>query len=702
MSPGPGLGEGHLHDRSGPRPFTLWDMAAGVLGSEAVAGDGRVWLLSSPLGLLRTVLPALMIGVLGAQGLVLVEDQQRHVALWLLLLQCVPLLVRPRFPRSVLGVAVAAAMVQVLLGMPATNATLGQAVALVTVVVRTGWPSSLVLPAVVLVLNVAAAWMGGLPALGHHALIMGASLAVAWAIGDATGQRVAAAEAVETELAVRTATAQWRSQLAASQERLRIAEELHRLVGEALDAIVVQAGAARLRATGARERLVTIESIARDVLSALDRFLGLLRRDDGDPAPTAREASAQPVALSAGHRLPPEWVSVARALGVLGPVVVLLTLAGIENFGVPAAQRPGAAGVVLLTVAATVPLVWRGSWPLFVAAAVCAASAVQLLIGMPVGNGVLAVAVAAHAVAVHHGWKRGAAWGLGSTVVLLALDARLDPADALELGVVVTVMVLGAVYIGDATRVAREHDASLQARIAAVETEAQLRERAAVAAERTQAARDLHDSIGHTMSLIVLQSGAARLTVSADANGVSERTAGALTSIEHAARSALEALDDTVDLVVAPTEPFPRLTVPASDLSGLVTGVRAAGTAVEVLEDDTADLPSAVRTAVFRIVQEALTNVLKHAPGATVTVSVRRGPGDVEVRVVNTAARAPEEELPSGSRGVTGMQERAARLGGELSAGPDGHGGFAVRAVLPVDGRVRQVHPELRTAEGTS
>lgn len=676
-------------------------MAAGVLRSGAVAGDGRARIPSSPLGLLRTVVPALMVGVLGAQGLVLVADRLRDVALWLLLFQSAPLLVRARFPLSVLGTTAAAAVVQVLLGMPATNAALGQAVALVGVVARTGWPGSLVPPAALLALNVTAAWTSGLPDLGHHVVVTGASLAVAWAIGDATGRREAVAQAVEKELAVRAATARWKSHLAASLERLRIAEELHRLVGEALDAIVVQAGAARLRASDPRECLVTIESIARDVLSELDRFLGLLLRGDGDAVPTARDAPVQAVALSAERRLPPGLEPVAAALGRLGPVVVLLALAGTENFDVPAAQRPGAEWVALLTVSATVPLVLRGRWPRIVAAVVCAASAVQLLIGMPVGNGVLAVAVAAHAVAVRHGWRRGTAWGMGSTGVLVFLDARLDPADALELGVVVAVMVLGAVYIGDATRVAREHDASLQDRVAAVENEGRLRKRVAVAAERTRAARELHDSIGHTMSLIVLQSGAARLTATANTADVTERTAAALTSMERAARSALEEMDAMLD-VVDPAERAPGLVGSSGDLPELVAGVRAAGIAVEVVGDSTADLPSAVRRAIFRVVQEALTNVLKHAPGATATVSVRRGAGNVEVCVVNTAARETKEELPSGSRGLVGMQERVAHLGGELTAAPDGHGGFVVRAVLPADGSARQLHTDVTTAEGRS
>jgi signal transduction histidine kinase len=261
-------------------------------------------------------------------------------------------------------------------------------------------------------------------------------------------------------------------------------------------------------------------------------------------------------------------------------------------------------------------------------------------------------------------------------------------------------MVIGAIYIGDTARVAREHDATLQSRIAAVEEEGRLRERAAVAAERTQAARDLHDSIGHTMSLIVVQSGMARMLETTKAADAAERTAGALGAIERAARAALGEMDAMLNVVVDPARPAPGMAVASEDLSGLTAEVRAAGTPVHLVCDDTAGLSPALRSGIFRLVQEALTNVMKHAPGATVTVRVRRGAGDVEISVMNTAVPGWTGELPSGSRGLMGMRERVADLGGELSAGPDGRGGFEVHAVLPLDGPARQVHHDLGMTGG--
>jgi signal transduction histidine kinase len=278
--------------------------------------------------------------------------------------------------------------------------------------------------------------------------------------------------------------------------------------------------------------------------------------------------------------------------------------------------------------------------------------------------------------------------------VLVLLDARLDPVDALELGLVLTVMTLVAIYIGDATRAAEEHDASLLRRIEAVRDEARLRAQAAVATERTQAARDLHDSIGHTMSLIVLQAGAARLMTSSG-SGDTAAVQDSLAAIERAARSALAELDAMLDLVAEPdlssAEPIP--VDQHADLAELVADVRAAGSPVQYESDDITDLPAALRSAIFRLVQEALTNVVKHAPGAPARVRIRRSDDQVSVQVTNPPAPARQEQLPSGSRGLVGMRERVSGLGGALSAGPDGSGGFTVDAVLPI-------HPPATPAVG--
>ena len=637
------------------------------------------------VGLLRALAPALVVGVLGAEGLMHIEERDRAVAVWLLLGQSVPLALRSRLGVPVLVVTTAASGLQLVLGMPATNANLGAVVAAGSLVSRMLWPRSLVPPALVLVVTTAAAaWAQDVADVARNAVIMGLSLSLAWAIGDAARRRAAVDSSVERELEVRTQTGQWTAQLEALTERLRIAEELHRLVGEALDSIVVQAGAARLQPVAVAEQLTHIEQIARGVLTKLDGFLDMLRRGSAEGVVGSDEPPSLPVAVAAARL--PHWLRGAVAwLANLGPVAVLFVLAAAENFAQPASERPADIWLWLLTIAATLPLAARSGRPRLVATVVCAASVVQLLIGTPVANGVMAVAVAAHAVALRFGRRAGAAWGLGSTAVLVILDARLDPVDAVELGLVLTVMTVVAIYIGDATRAARVHDASLLRRIEAVRDEGRLRAQAAVATERTRAARELHDSIGHTMSLIVLHAGAARLMTSSS-SGDTAAVQDSLAAIERAARSALAELDAMLDLVAEPdlssAEPLAMGQRP--DLAALVAEVRATGSAVQFDSDDITDLPVALRSTIFRLVQEALTNVVKHAPGAPATVRICRNDNQVSVQVTNPPAPEGQEQLPSGSRGLVGMRERVSGLGGELSTGPDGSGGFTVDALLPI------------------
>jgi signal transduction histidine kinase len=120
------------------------------------------------------------------------------------------------------------------------------------------------------------------------------------------------------------------------------------------------------------------------------------------------------------------------------------------------------------------------------------------------------------------------------------------------------------------------------------------------------------------------------------------------------------------------------------DLAELVADVRAAGSPVQLEADEIADLPVALRSTIFRLVQEALTNVAKHAPGAPATVRISRSDDEVSVQVTNPPAPTRQEQLPSGARGLVGMRERVTSIGGELSAAPDSSGGFTVDALLPI------------------
>jgi signal transduction histidine kinase len=224
---------------------------------------------------------------------------------------------------------------------------------------------------------------------------------------------------------------------------------------------------------------------------------------------------------------------------------------------------------------------------------------------------------------------------------------------------------------------ARRQSADLAARNAALQRQAEQ----AAAAERARIARELHDIVAHHLSVVVLQAAGAR---------ASGQPAGpALEKIETSARHALAdtrrllgVLRDTgQDSGLAPQPGI-------SELDALAGTVRAGGLPVSlVIDGDPAGLPAAVDVSVYRIVQEALTNVLKHAGPATADVRIGCVKDAVTIEVTDNGTGRPANQVPAGGHGLAGMRERVAVFGGELCTGPRPDGGFAVRARLPVDDR---------------
>ena len=618
---------------------------------------------------LGTVGPAVVVGLLAWPRM---GDGPAEV--WFLLAQTLPLLVRRRWPAPVLAVCVTVAACEVLAGLGLTNAVAGQGVATATVVARRRWPRSVLPPLAAMAVGTGALLVAGGAARDRSVAVLGTVLLLGWAIGNARARRAAVRAAAEHELRTRRETGELRARVAAVQERLRIERELHELVAGGLDAIVVTAGAARLcTRSAAVEQVVVIERVGRALLAELDRFLHLLRRGApalGEPDGSARDGPAPcplplPVAVDA----------------VLAGTIAALALTGAA--WLPPEQRPSTGWLVALVAAGTVPLLVRGRWPEAVTVAVTAALAVQLLIGMPIGDGLLAVAVAVHGVAARRTLKRAIGLAVVAAGVLAVLIARLDLVLAATLMAALAVFVAGALAIGEGDRRAAADDADLRRRLAAAEDDDRLRLRAAVVDQRARAARDLHDSIGHTVSLIVLLAGAARL---------GSDFATSLAGVERAARTALAELDERVeatpDTGPDPADPVPADPVPADPvpqcLQDLAEDVRAAGVPVTLHIADVDDLPAGVARVVYLLVREALTNVMKHAPGAPTVVRVERPGNVVRVRVTNTAGPGGLVPLPSGSRGLAGMRERVALFGGRLDAGPDSHGGFALDAAIPL------------------
>ncbi|GAA2085979.1 sensor histidine kinase [Streptomyces albiaxialis] len=213
-------------------------------------------------------------------------------------------------------------------------------------------------------------------------------------------------------------------------------------------------------------------------------------------------------------------------------------------------------------------------------------------------------------------------------------------------------------------------------------------ERHAASEERLRIARELHDSIGHHLSLINVQSAAALRRFRKDPERGARGAGEALGAVKESSKEALRELRTTLGALRDGDEAAPTAPVPGLDrVDELVASARRAGLDVRVTTtgggDDGGDgpLPVEVDRAAYRIVQEALTNVSRHAYATDVAVRLARGRRELVVEVVDDG-RGPSGAL-SGS-GISGMRERARALGGELTAGPGERGGFAVRARLPL------------------
>jgi signal transduction histidine kinase len=296
----------------------------------------------------------------------------------------------------------------------------------------------------------------------------------------------------------------------------------------------------------------------------------------------------------------------------------------------------------------------------------------------PAVNG--ALTVLGYAVGRYDGrwWARITAAVSGVLVVARPWDG--GPAgDQISrwLGGAVLVLLPGAIGIYVRTRA--QLLGALRERAERAEAEQELLARDAVLTERTRIAREMHDAVGHRVSLMVLQAGAIEM-----AAGDRQRVEQLAGQVQTAGRQALDELRQMVGVLRAGEgEDAPLAPQPGLDaLSRLVDEARQAGMAVELTGlPDGASLDPAVSRAAYRIVQEALTNAGKHAPGAEVCVTTEQRPGELVVRIVNGAGGT--SVAVSGGFGLVGLAERVRTLGGRLTAEPRLDGGFVVEAVLP-------------------
>ena len=336
--------------------------------------------------------------------------------------------------------------------------------------------------------------------------------------------------------------------------------------------------------------------------------------------------------------------------------------------------------LAVLSLMIGAPLVLRRRAPLVMWAVIWAGAITQALTvhELPQGLEIVVLCAASYALGAHSSLRRSA------TALLLAVPAiavcvvagRGNGTAVLPFPQFFFVLVVALWLTGVGVR-ARRQAASLAARNAALERRAE----AAAAAERARIARELHDIVAHHLSVMVLQAAGAR---------ASGKDAGpALEKIEHSGRQALAETRRLLGVLRDSPEDDGLAPQPGiGDLPALADSVRAAGVPVSLaVHGDNGDLPAAVGVSAYRIVQEALTNVLKHAGPARADVTVGCADGAVMIEVTDDGAGNPGGGPRVGGQGLAGMHERVAVFGGELQVGPRPGGGFAVRARLPLGER---------------
>ncbi|MFF4897311.1 sensor histidine kinase [Streptomyces sp. NPDC001068] len=349
-------------------------------------------------------------------------------------------------------------------------------------------------------------------------------------------------------------------------------------------------------------------------------------------------------------------------------------------------RTPDPLSLVLMTLAA-VALVFRRYAPKTVLAVTGAASVVECVTGDPRAPVAMAAVVALFTVAATTDRRTTLRAGLLTMTVLTtaAMAAGPLPWYAQENLAIFAWTGIGA-SAGDAVRSRRAVVQAIRERAERAERTREEEARRRVAEERLRIARDLHDVVAHHIALVNVQAGVAAHVMDKRPDQAKE----ALAHVREASRSALNELRATVGLLrqsgdpAAPTEPAPGLHV----LEELADTFRNAGLQVEVARaDQGTTLPAAVDLAAYRIVQEALTNVQKHAgPEAKAEVSVVRVGPHIEVTVLDNGSGEGGEPAPEegGGHGLLGMRERVTALRGTLTTGPRYGGGFRVHAILPV------------------
>jgi signal transduction histidine kinase len=381
------------------------------------------------------------------------------------------------------------------------------------------------------------------------------------------------------------------------------------------------------------------------------------------------------------------WFSPAVRDAILAVVLALLLVSGSLGEGSPnnpadriqfrghTPPHPGAA--VLLVAVACLALAWRRRYPVAVLVVSTAAVSAYSLLGYVNGASLIAPIVALYALATRVSVRRAVIAAVATLAVLLTVTAANNPFGHISGGGfdIIPFMVAAALFAGIAV-------ANRLAYVESIRDRAEQDARRRIDEERLRIARELHDVVAHTMATINVQAGVAAHVLPTRP----EAAADSLQAIKTASKDGLRELRAILNVLrqaddADPTQPAPG----TAQLETLITGASRAGLETTLtVTGEPVPLPAAVDLAAYRIVQESLTNAIRHAGPATAAVSLGYAHDELRIEVTDTGRGPAPSAGHNGGHGLAGMRERAATVGGTLETGPGSAGGFRVAARLPL------------------
>ncbi|GAA0801590.1 sensor histidine kinase [Spirilliplanes yamanashiensis] len=372
-------------------------------------------------------------------------------------------------------------------------------------------------------------------------------------------------------------------------------------------------------------------------------------------------------------------VSVRRRAADAALAVLLFAVMVAELAGPPAdpGERPATLPAYLLAAAVTLPVALHRAYPAPVVLAV-AAAVVAYGVGAWAAFPGWSVFALVFLVGLHAGRRTGAL-AFGVLTAALAAALALAPSVRGSASTWLTCMLaLTCAWL------AAGSIATLRDRARRLEAEREDRARQAVTEDRLRIARELHDVVAHAMSVVAVQAGVAHHVIDARPDLAKE----AIGTVETSTRAALVEMRRLLGVLRADDQPGAALTPPPglAAVPALVAQLRDAGLTVRLRVEGEATLPDGVDLSAYRVVQEGLTNALRHG-GPAADVLIRHTPGAVELSVTDDGRPGPAPEHEPG-HGLAGMRERVAVYGGTLTAGPRPGGGFALAVTLPYGTRV--------------